>query len=145
MTAWLYAALMPVHGLLSALALAALAHPVVLLRRAEAAGRARTVALYATMLLAALDGIGWALYPSYRQAVKPRLRLDVPTAAVVFETKEHLAWFALVLAVAGTVTLYARQDPRAARVSLGLALGCGLVAAGIGVYVAAADWVSATG
>lgn len=145
MTAWAYALLMPIHGMLAALALAALVHPVVFLRRAEAAARARSVALYATGLLLALNGVGWALYPSYRQAVKPRLRLEEPLAAVIFETKEHLAWFAVVLAVAGTATLYARQDVRTARVVLGLALACGLVAAGIGVHVAAADWISAPG
>lgn len=144
MTALLYAVLMPVHGLLSALALAALAHPIVLLRKAEAAARARRVAAYATLLLAALNGIGWAMYPSYRQSVKPRLRLEEPLAALTFETKEHLAWMALVLAVAGTAVLQVRQDPRLARVVLALALGCGLVAAAIGVQVAAADWLSAT-
>lgn len=143
MTRALYALLVPLHGMLGALTLALLVHPVVFLGRSAA--RARRVALAAAALVVTQNALGWALYPSYRAAIKPRLQVEAPAAALVFETKEHLAFFCLVLSIGGAALLQVGGDPKVARMLLALALILGLVAAALGVRVVAADWLTSSG
>lgn len=143
MTRGLYALLVPLHGMLGALMLALLVHPVVLLGRSTT--RALRVARWAAVLVVMQNVLGWALYPSYRAAIKPRLRVEAASAALVFETKEHLAFFCLVLVVGGVAMLQAGGDAKSARLLLGLGLLMGLVAASLGVRVVAADWLTSPG
>jgi hypothetical protein len=134
----LFALLERLHGHLGVLALALLLHPVITLRRRGLTlwGR-RTADLAAAMLAATFAG-GWWLYPSYRESVKPALLADLPGIALRFESKEHLALFAAVLAIAGAAAL--RGKGPALRLAWWLLLSgwvCGVLAAALGVVVAA--------
>jgi hypothetical protein len=91
-----------VHGLLAALAWAALLHPVVFLRRAPRASLpAQRTAVAGAALVVVVFALGSWVYPTYRGEVKPALvHTDAP-AWVWFERKEHLAVLAVGAAIAG--------------------------------------------
>jgi hypothetical protein len=141
MTPLLYAGLERAHGILAVLGLAVLLHPVMTLRRAEIRSRWTqwSADLGAGLLLAPFV-IGWQIYPSYRQHIKPRLWLEHHETALRFESKEHLALLATSLAVSGALTLRASQGHRAliqlAHALLVTAWGCGAVTAMLGIHVA---------
>lgn len=136
-----YALLARLHGHLAMLGLALLLHPVITLRtrRALAPWTLRTAWL-AVGLLAAPFALGWAIYPVYRQHPKVALWRAADAALWRFETKEHLAAFCVVLALAGTVTLHTTgrgaEGRRAAWALLAAAWGCGVIAGALGVHVA---------
>ena len=77
--------------------------------------------------------IGWQIYPSYRQHIKPHLWVEQHEVALRFESKEHLAFLATALAVAGALTLRAgyrdRELVRLAHALLLTAWGCGVLTA----------------
>lgn len=136
-----YAVLVGLHGHLAWLGLVALVHPLLSLGSAGLR-RGTVVSAWAAALLVALPfGLGWSVYPTYRSQVKPGLLVEVPAVALAFETKEHLAFFTVSLAVAAAVTLTfgggADGARRLARTLLALALACGLVTAVLGGIVAA--------
>jgi hypothetical protein len=138
-----YAWLVELHGHVAVLGLAVLLHPVITLRRrGKATPYVMLTAELGALLLAAPAALGWALYPAYRARVKPPLWLGDPQAVLRFESKEHLAAMAVVLAVAGAITLRAagrRPVGREAAWSL-LAVGwtLGVLAAALGVFVTGA-------
>jgi len=140
MTPLLYMWLERVHGILAVLGLAVLLHPVVSLRHAKLRSRWTqwTADLGAGLLLAPFV-IGWQIYPSYRQHIKPRLWLEQHDTALRFESKEHLALLATTLAVSGALALRASQGDRGlirlAHALLVTAWGCGLVTALLGIHV----------
>jgi hypothetical protein len=141
-----YALWANVHGHLAVLGLAVLLHPVVtLVRRKAATPWTRRTAWLGAAMLTVPFAIGWWLYPTYRQRVKPALYAahDPGSAAALkaFESKEHLAAMAVVLAVSGAVALHAAgRTPEGRRTAGALLLAswlCGVVAAALGLFVTA--------
>jgi hypothetical protein len=131
-----------VHGHLGVLAAIALLHPAILLRD----GRPLTRGLRSSVgLSTALTGLAFAFgvasYDSYRELVKRDLFLLDPAAGLLFETKEHLAYVTLALAIgAGAAALLAPASATgtrrmAARVYAAAALGC-LTVVALGTWVA---------
>jgi len=134
----MYALLERLHGHLGWLGLAVLLHPVITLRRSVITRRCRLSVILAAMLISAPSILGWWLYPTYRQQVKPSLIMRSENWALAFETKEHLAWFALVLTWSGVMTVFlaGNQGRRVARMLLGCAFVCGLIVGVLGVLIA---------
>lgn len=129
-----------VHGHLGWLVVAALSHPAVLLRKVGRRAPLATTLATATTLVTAV--IGAAIYPRYREVIKPTLFVEHPSLGWAFERKEHLAVFAAVFALSGWIAHRAADArpelaPLAQRAYV-VALGCSVVAATIGVLVAAA-------
>jgi hypothetical protein len=142
MTPTLFALLERVHGHLALLGLALLLHPIVsLMRRKGVPWWTQATADLAALLLAAPFGLGWWIYSDYRAHVKGGLYATKSPALPAFETKEHLAVFAMALAIAGTLTLrLAGKDPGGRRTALALLLSawcCGVVTGVIGMWVSA--------
>jgi len=141
-TGALFSLLERLHGHLAVLGLAVLVHPLLSLRlRPGLSPRTRLSAELAALLLGLSYAAGWLLYPSYRQQVKPPLRLHAMDLLLRFETKEHLALMTLALALGGAVVLRAAgaspEGRRAAWWLLAAALVCGLCTGGLGMLVAA--------
>jgi hypothetical protein len=139
-TGWHYAVLERLHGHVGWLALALLLHPVLTLRLRRGWGRwTQLTADLAVALLAAPYVIGLIIYPGYRAWVKPDLLREAPAIAAAFETQEHLAAFALALAVGGALTLRAGRRSPAAREAawslLAAAWLCGVATGAIGFWV----------
>lgn len=135
-----YAWLIAVHGHLAVLGLAVLTHPIVTLRLRKAVARNTLLtAELAAILLAAPFALGWLAYPTYRRMVKPALYLAHPDAVLRFESKEHLAVFAVAMVVAGAGTLRLAGRHPAGKDAAWILLACGwvlgLVAAGLGLAV----------
>ena len=130
-----------IHGHLAVLGLAVLLHPVITLRRAKPPSRwTQLTADLGAGLLVFPFFIGWPIYPSYRQHIKPTLWFEQPEVALRFESKEHLAALATALAVSGALTLRAGKASQAlvkiAHALLLTAWGCGVVTALLGIHVA---------
>lgn len=143
MTGALFALLERLHGHLGLLALAALLHPLITLRlRPRFSVATLWSAWIGALSLATTFAAGWWIYPDYRQGVKPGLREELPGAMLRFETKEHLAFIATCLALAGAVALWrgggTAGGRRLAWWLLLCAWVCGALTAGLGIYVASA-------
>lgn len=142
MTAELYALLTRVHGHLAMLGLAVLLHPVITLARRKGLSvwTLRTAWIAAAMI-AAPFALGWFLYPHYRMHVKVDLWQRGDAALLRFETKEHLAAFAVALAVSGAGVLQAAgRTPEGRRAAWALLLAawcCGMATGLLGVWVGA--------
>lgn len=131
------------HGHAGVLAVVALLHPAILLRR----GRVLSVGLklsvgLTTAFTALAFGLGIAIYEDYRALVKrPLFALD-RGVGLLFETKEHLAFAVICLALGGAACalLAPKQDKALRRLAAGIygaAFVLGAVVAGLGTYVAA--------
>lgn len=136
----LYAVLERVHGHLALLGLAVLLHPVVALGRARrVTWRMQLTADLGAALLVVPFLVGNVIYPTYRSGVKPELLAHAPAAASAFETKEHLAVFAVSLAVAGALTLrmagQLENGRRAGRSLCAAAWVCGVLTGVLGIWV----------
>jgi hypothetical protein len=90
-----------IHGHLGWLAVAALLHPAVLLRRPRR--RARLAVSLATGLVVGNAILGGYLYPEYRSRLKQSIFIDTPRLGWMFERKEHLAVGAVAFALAGCI------------------------------------------
>lgn len=129
------------HGHLGVLGLAMLLHPVITLPRRPrlTPWTVRTAEIAAAMLTATF-ALGWWIYPAYRADVKPSLLRDAPFVALRFESKEHLAFCAAALAVGGAIALRrvggTRDGRRLAWALLLSAWVCGVLTAGLGIFVA---------
>jgi len=140
-SALLFGLLERVHGHLALLSLALLLHPVITLqtRRVLTAWTVRS-AWIAALMLSTSFALGWWIYPTYRTHVKGGLLADAPRVAAAFETKEHLAFCAASLAVAGALTLLrAGSHDASRRAARALLLGawiCGALTGVLGVFVA---------
>ncbi len=140
--AGLFALLARGHGLLAALALALVLHPVLSLRHP---GRPRPMTRLAAALgagLLTLNALGGAaLYPTYRAQIKPALVHGAVEAALHFERKEHLAVIAVGFVQAGAALLLALPEHpparRAARALLGIGALIGGMTGLLGLWVAA--------
>ncbi len=146
MSPGLLRALEHVHGHLGWLSAAALLHPAIVLRNPRRA--ARLAVTLAAGFTAATGALGAALYPAYRERVRPVLFAETPRVAWMFERKEHLAIGAVGLALAGCLAHLAalgvsdfRARAAAARVAhraFVASFALALVAATLGVAVASA-------
>ena len=87
------------HGHLGWLAAAALVHPAVILRKAER--RAHLAVGLGVGIATTAAVMGMALYPSYREQLKPTIFADATSVGLAFERKEHLAFGAIMMAWAG--------------------------------------------
>jgi len=135
--------LQSVHGYLAALSTAALIHPALLLRRGKPLSRRNVWAVAgAAVTTSATFALGIALYGDYRSGVKRQLFAASVRAGLAFETKEHLAFLVLCLALGATFAALsapaARADlRRAAALLFALAAMTCLVIVGLGAWVAA--------
>lgn len=132
-----------IHGHLLLLAVALCFHPWVALRKAiRPAFGTRLTAYLAASLMFAGNALGWYIYPDYRIEVKRHLYLYSQAAGHGFEVKEHFAFFALVLAIAGAFAAYAAANQRhpslaaIMRLCFAAAAILGTVAIGLGIWVA---------
>jgi hypothetical protein len=134
-----------IHGHLGVLAAVALVHPAILLRKGKPLSRGRRLAvLLSTAVTALAFGFGLAIYEEYRDTVKRRLLFAEPDVAMLFETKEHLAYATLTLALsAGFAALVAPREGtqvrRAAAVVYAAATVAAVITVCLGVYVASVD------
>lgn len=132
-----------IHGHLGILAAVALLHPAILLRKGRALSRGLWWSVVLTTALVTFAfATGIALYDDYRTVVKRDLFLEDPTAGLLFETKEHIAWAVLVLTLgAGALTALAPTESKHMRKSAALmyavAAGVCIVTVALGTYVAA--------
>ncbi len=132
-----------VHGLFGVLAAAALLHPAISLRRGLPLSRGMRWSLgLTTAVVAGAFALGLTIYEDYRGVVKRGLFAKAPEVGFLFETKEHLAFAVLALALGGGVAaLVAPRDGRELRRAAGTLfalafVGC-CVVVGLGVYIAA--------
>ncbi|MFZ5475482.1 MAG: hypothetical protein ACOZNI_01800 [Myxococcota bacterium] len=129
------------HGHVGLLAAVALAHPALTLRDTPGLRRGTrwSVAL-ATALVTVTVVAGWALYGGYRRHDKPAILQEAPAVAALFETKEHLAWYALALSWAGLGLVFWARRPRPARLcfamAAALALAVGILGSVVGSFTA---------
>ena len=132
-----------IHGHLGVLAAVALLHPAILLRNGRALSRGLWWSVVLTTgLVVAAFATGLFIYEDYRAEVKRPLFLQNPTVGYLFETKEHVAWAVICLALgAGVAALVAPRSARGARRAAALVYAVAailsLVTAGLGTYVAA--------
>ncbi|MEL6346636.1 MAG: hypothetical protein AAFV53_26220 [Myxococcota bacterium] len=136
-----YALLERLHGHLGWLGLAVLLHPVITLGKNPPPRRSTRLSVWlAAALMLAPYGVGWAIYPTYRSRVKPGLMREALPWAMAFETKEHLAFMAVALAVSGALTLAFAGNTeggrRSARALLAAAWLCGLAVGILGLLIA---------
>jgi hypothetical protein len=131
------------HGYLAALAIVGLIHPAILLRRGLPLSRGGRWALSLSTLVTVITfASGIAIYGSYRELVKPSLLASELAVAMLFETKEHLAFcvvsFAVGAWVAAVVAPRSAVDIRkTAALIFAAAAALGLVTLALGTYVAA--------
>ena len=108
--------------------------------QARTAARARRAATALLVTVVAQTFVGDFLYPLYLEHTKPRLQMlasGARSVADVFDVKEHLAFFTLVLAI-GAFSL-TRTDSKPGpllRVMFGCAHGGIILVAALGLVVA---------
>lgn len=133
-----------VHGHFGVLAAAALLHPAILLRRGLPLSRGARWSVGLTTLVTALAfGLGLGIYEAYRELVKRPLFAFDPEIGLLFETKEHLAWAVVTLALGGAGAAFAagprdRRLRQSAALAFALAAALCLVVVALGTYVASA-------
>jgi len=132
-----------VHGHIGVLVIALALHPWFSLRRTVRPSASARIAGYAaSALIVVTNLVGWIVYPSYREDIKPRLYAESELLGNLFEFKEHLAWFCLCLAVvgAGLMVQSSNKNARFMRSTLRSCYlsvaGLAAVSAGIGIYLA---------
>lgn len=126
-----------IHGHLGWLAVAALVHPALLLRRPGASARWAVIAAVGLTTLVVAGGA--ALYPHYRTEVRPGLFAHSPAAGWWFERKEALALLVLSLAWVGAAAVWLARRPGELRARFrgAAALAFTLAAVGAGVCATA--------
>lgn len=131
------------HGYVAALAIVGLIHPAILLRKGLPVSRAGMWALaLSTFVTVVAFSSGIGIYGSYRTLVKPELLASHLEVAMIFETKEHLAFCVVCFALGAFVAAVAAPRKAAATrktaaVIFAAAAVLGLVTLGLGTYVAA--------
>jgi hypothetical protein len=132
-----------VHGHLGVLAAVALLHPAILLRKGAAlTPRTRLAVILTGSLVASVFATGLFVYTPYRTHVRAGLFHASPTAGLLFETKEHLAYAVLSCTLGALVaTLLAPRDGRALRRAastvFAVAAALCILVVGLGSYVTA--------
>ncbi|MCB9603838.1 MAG: hypothetical protein H6721_16260 [Sandaracinus sp.] len=133
-----------VHGHLGVLAAAALLHPAILLRRGLPLSRGGRWSVGLTAFVtAAAFGLGVGIYEAYRDQVKrPLFRFD-REVGLLFETKEHLAWAVVCLALGGAAAAFL-AGPRDRRTRQLAALAFALASVLCLIVVVLGTWVAST-
>lgn len=132
-----------VHGYLAMMAVAAVIHPAILLRKGKGLSRRNRWAIsFAGVLPAVAFGAGMLIYQDYRVLVRRGLFQASPAAGFLFETKEHLGFAAIVLAAGACVcALVAPKDSSDLRKLSALAFAISfvllLLVSGMGTWVTA--------
>jgi hypothetical protein len=132
-----------IHGHLGVLAAASLYHPAILMRRGQQLSRgARWAVGLATGFAVAAFSMGLVIYEDYRSVVKRELFEIRYGAGLLFETKEHLAYAVVTMALgAGAAAFLAPPEARRLRqASAAMYLSAALLATGVcalGTVVAA--------
>jgi hypothetical protein len=130
-----------IHGHFGALAVIALVHPAIVLRRGCPLSRGARLSVWLTTLTCgAAFGLGVFIYGDYRALVKADLFRISAHVGFLFETKEHLAFATLALALgAGAAALLAPPEAREVRrlsaVLYAAAAVLCLVVAALGTFV----------
>ena len=131
-----------VHGHFGVLAAIALLHPAILLRRGLPLSRgARWSVGLTTVCTAVAFCLGVGIYEHYRETVKRGVFLESATIGFLFETKEHLGFAVIALALgAGVAALVAPASAAGVRRACALiyaaaAFLCAVVVA-LGTFVA---------
>jgi hypothetical protein len=134
--------LQSLHGYVAVLGLALALHPWFALRRATRPSKGtRLTGWLASATLLTSSAAGWLIYPDYRDTVRRALYAADVRYGLGFEIKEHLAAFALALALAGAVLLrpgppkVERRLRGAVRTTYLLAALLGLASAGLGIWL----------
>jgi hypothetical protein len=132
------------HGHLGWLAVAALLHPAVVLRRL---GRRADLAVgLGTALVTIAGALGVDLYGPYRSQLRRSIFVSAPSIGYLFERKEHLAFGAVLMAWAGAASYVAArsaEEPvrgsfwRASHWAFIVAAGLATVTASLGTVIAA--------
>ncbi len=125
------------------LAAAALLHPAILLRKGNPMSWGTRLAVVLTagaVVLAFASGV-W-IYPAYVASVRVPLFLKSEHTGLLFETKEHIAFAVMALALGASACAWfaptrARGLRRAAAVGFALGAALCLVTAALGTWVAA--------
>ncbi len=103
-----------VHGHLGWLAAAALLHPAIVLRNPRR--RAKLSAVLSAAFATAAGVFGGWIYPGYSRSVRRVIYTASTRYGLLFERKEHLAFAAVALAIAGCLLhLSAEKDEHRAR------------------------------
>ncbi len=129
-----------IHGHLGWLAVAALVHPVILLRNPRR--RARLSVALAASLVTATAILGGAIYGPYSRHVRRKVYLASAQMGLLFERKEHLAVLAVALAWAGCALHFITPDgslsrARSVRIAFTVAAVVTTIVAALGTRVAA--------
>lgn len=130
-----------VHGHLGVLAVVALVHPAILLRRGRPLSRGARLSVWlTTCACVAAFGLGVGIYGDYRALVKADLFRASARAGFLFETKEHLAFATLAFALcAGASALLAPPEAhdvrRLSAVLYAVATILCLVVASLGTFI----------
>jgi hypothetical protein len=96
-----------IHGHLGVLAVAALLHPAILLRRGLPLSRGARWSVGLTTLVTLLAfGLGVGIYEQYRATVKRGVFLESRAMGFLFETKEHLGFAVAALALGAGVAAW---------------------------------------
>ncbi|MCB9526060.1 MAG: hypothetical protein H6702_22175 [Myxococcales bacterium] len=134
-----------IHGHLALLGLALCLHPVLGLRRRKRPSRGVLWSgALATATTVAVSALGWFIYPAYRQHLRRPLYAADVRLGLAFEIKEHLAFFALLLAVAGGALLWQARGPHGARLRRPIMAAYGLAALLTAVVCALGIWLAVT-
>jgi len=122
-----------VHGHIAVLGLAVLLHPVISLpkRKKNSRGMRWTLGLSAGIMTFAFV-MGLWIYPDYRSLIKPELIADNMVMALLFESKEHLAFISVIAVCGGCALAWRSTSPGSRKIAWVLLL-CGWL---IGVLVA---------
>ena len=132
--------LIALHGYMGVLCAVALLHPAILMRRGQALSRgARWSIALTTLSTIAAFGLGIFMYEDYRNQVKRDLFRISSQTGLLFETKEHLAFYALVLAWTGCALVFAAPEDdarRLARLAFGASAALVLAVGAMGSIVA---------
>ncbi|MBK8173431.1 MAG: hypothetical protein IPK60_24280 [Sandaracinaceae bacterium] len=130
------------HGHFGVLLTVALLHPAILLRKGQPLSRGTkwSVALTSALSCVAFS-LGCTIYEPYRAQIKRPLFFDHPSAGLLFETKEHLAFVVLALSLAAgvgawTAPRHAKEARQAAAMMYATATLLCVLVGGIGTYVA---------
>lgn len=132
-----------VHGHLGVLAAVALLHPAILLRKGRPLSTGARLSVVLTSALVVLAfATGLYIYPDYRSSVRAGLFHADPTAGLLFETKEHLAYGVIATTFgAAACALLAPRKSHALRRAAALAFAVGaalcIITVAMGSYVAA--------
>lgn len=139
MSEYLYHIATRLHGMIAALGLAILLHPILTLRKPRKhLSRGNRWSLWLAIVLISVQyAIGLWLYPSYRSDIKPTLIAESIELALLFESKEHLAFLCLCCVWGGGLAVLKEGGQRAGWALLVGGFALGVMVSAFGVLVAA--------